>query len=82
MAMQAYSGTIIKKKEREKATMEAFGDEVTYKRIKVGSRSGGKVTEQQCILHISSISLYSINGIGKLHQDYLSLILFIEHSQN
>ena len=42
MAMQAYTGTIIKKKELKKAIMEVFGDEVTYKTIKVGSRSGGK----------------------------------------
>lgn len=42
MAMQASTGTIIKKKELNKAIIEAFGDVVTCKTIKVGSRIGGE----------------------------------------
>ena len=40
--MQAFTGTIIKRNELNNAIIEAFGNDVTRKRIKVGSRIGGE----------------------------------------
>jgi hypothetical protein len=42
IAMQNYIGRTIKQNELNKAIIEAFGNTVTRKRIKVGSRIGGE----------------------------------------
>ena len=42
MIVEAYTGTLIKKKELDDAIFEAFGDNIHSKRIKVGSRIGGE----------------------------------------
>lgn len=57
MTMQAFTGAIIKRSKLNNAIMEAFGNDVARKRIKVGSRIGG--VDKRAAVYPSYLLIYS-----------------------